>query len=116
MPDFSLGFGHSLSPQTPATFPPRFGGANRPSQRGTIPRKSPYFGCGIMRPRPFPTPPRGTGPPVFGPPDTGNGRVSMAPQVPSPQPALPSRNSGNGLNGETSACLLYTSPSPRDGL
>jgi len=79
MPDFSLGFGHSLSPQTPATFPPRFGGAHRPSQRGTIPRKSPYFGCGIMRPRPFPTPPRGTGPPVSGPPDTGNGRVSMAP-------------------------------------
>ena len=65
MPDFSLGFGHSLSPQTPATFPPRFGGANRPSQRGTIPRKSPYFGCGIHAPATVPDPSQGHWPARF---------------------------------------------------
>ena len=42
--------------------------------------------------RPFPVPPT---------PETGG--FQWPPQVPSPQPAIPSRNSGNGLNGETSA-------------
>ena len=86
----------------PGDIPPCFSGATRPSQRGAIPRKCPYFGCGVMRPRPIPTPPRGAGPPVSGPPDTGNGRVSTSMQVPSPNQPFVAKP-GNGLNGETSA-------------
>ena len=56
-----------------------------------------------MRARLIPTPPRGTGPPVSGPPTPETGGFQRSPQVPSPQPAIPWRNSGNGLNGETSA-------------
>jgi hypothetical protein len=92
MPDLSLGFGHCLSPQTPVTLQPCCSGGNHPKSARRDPSDIPILGCCVIRPRPIPNPPRGAGPPVSGPPDTGNGRASTPLSSASLNRAIPSEN------------------------